>query len=426
MRCDLADPHRRPAARAWLAGALCAVLGAAGLTACSHDVSIRPPSATPDSSSARAAEAQQTLTALSRAVSDGDPSAAERLAAPGSRDLLDAIIANAQALGVTRLDLQFVDSAPGALDDAALRKYGDQAFVGAVQIDYRIPVWDTGNTHMETAFVFVPDGTRLTIAAVGGHSDRSPLWLRGPVQVVRWGRALVIDAGHRSPQAYAALGAQAVRDVNRVLPSWRGRLVVEVPDSEQELDSILNADARTYANIAAVTTTVDGSLVPGSPVHVFLNPRVFDTLKTRGSQVVLSHETTHVATNASFASMPVWLLEGFADYVALAHAHVPVQVAAAQILARIRRHGLPTHLPTEAELNPTANGLGATYEEAWLACRSLGLHFGQARLVAFYRAVDRGTKQDAAFRSVLGTSETAFVATWRRDLRRLAGGRVAG
>ena len=31
----------------------------------------------------------------------------------------------------------------------------------------------------------------------------------------------------------------------------------------------------------------------------------------------MSHEATHVATDATFASMPTWLLEGFADFVAL-------------------------------------------------------------------------------------------------------------
>jgi len=141
---------------------------------------------------------------------------------------------------------------------------------------------------------------------------------------------------------------------------------------------------------------------------------------------VLSHETTHVATGASFTSMPTWLLEGFADYVALAHAGVPVQVAAGQILPRIRKHGLPTHLPTRAELDPRANGLGATYEEAWLACRYLAQAYGERKLVAFYDDVDGGASLRSAFRSVLGTTEQAFVAGWRHDLRGLAGAGVAG
>jgi len=123
--------------------------------------------------------------------------------------------------------------------------------------------------------------------------------------------------------------------------------------------------------------------------------------------------------------MPTWLLEGFADYVALVHSGIPVSTAASQILARIRKSGPPDHLPSAAELDPSANGLGATYEEAWLATRFIGREYGEAKLVQFYEAVNDGSKVAAAFRTVLGTTETAFVKSWRADLRGLAGG-VAG
>ena len=125
-------------------------------------------------------------------------------------------------------------------------------------------------------------------------------------------------------------------------------------------------------------------------MRVFVNPTVFGRLKERGAQVVMSHETTHVATDAPFATMPTWLLEGFADFVALDDAGVPVDLAAGQILARIRKEGLPDGLPSTQELDPTANGLGATYEEAWLACRFLAQEYGTAALVRFYRTVNDG------------------------------------
>ena len=80
--------------------------------------------------------------------------------------------------------------------------------------------------------------------------------------------------------------------------------------------------------------------------------------------------------------------------------------------------------PTSADLDPKANGLGATYEEAWLACRFLGQAYGEARLIAFYRAVSGGDPQKRAFRRVLGTTEATFVRRWRADLTGLA--HVAG
>jgi len=140
----------------------------------------------------------------------------------------------------------------------------------------------------------------------------------------------------------------------------------------------------------------------------------------------MSHEATHVATGATFVSMPTWLLEGFADYVALRGTGISVQTAASQILARVRRDGPPDGLPTRADLAPTATGLGATYEEAWLACRFLGERFGNARMVGFYDAVSGGEPVARSFRTVLGTTQAEFVAAWRADTTALAArGRVA-
>ena len=49
---------------------------------------------------------------------------------------------------------------------------------------------------------------------------------------------------------------------------------------------------------AAVKRAKTGSQAPGSPVHVFVNPDVFDHLRATGAEVVMSHEATHVATGA--------------------------------------------------------------------------------------------------------------------------------
>lgn len=135
----------------------------------------------------------------------------------------------------------------------------------------------------------------------------------------------------------------------------------------------------------------------------------------------MSHEAAHVATGASFTSVPTWLLEGFADAVALRDAGVPVQTAAAQVLERIRSDGLPDGLPSREDLDPRASDLGATYEEAWLACRFVADEFGQAALVRLYDAVSAGTPVRRAFVDQLGVTQAEFVSRWRADLASLAG-----
>ena len=57
-----------------------------------------------------------------------------------------------------------------------------------------------------------------------------------------------------------------------------------MPESAEQLEEELDAEPGEYANIAAVTTTVNGSVAARAPVHVFVNPEVFGPLKpTRGT-----------------------------------------------------------------------------------------------------------------------------------------------
>jgi hypothetical protein len=386
---------------------------------CSSDENLKPPRASSDDAGQRSDAAQHTLDRLVQALQQRSSGSAQVLAAPGARDLLASVAANARSLDVRQLSMRYVDDG-SPLTSTQQSEFGSRAWAGTVELEYTFGQVDTTPSRVDTAVIFAPQGSGARIASFGGDGERTPLWLVDRLSVVRQGSTLAaVDAD--SAGRYPRLVARAVVQVRRTLPDWHGDLVVEVPRTRAQLDAALRADPDEYDDIAAVTTTEDGSLADGAPVRVFINPEVFDKLTDRGAQVVMSHEATHVATGATFVSMPTWLLEGFADYVALNHAGVPVALAAGQILPRIRKHGLPRRLPTSADLDPTANGLGATYEEAWLACRFLGQAYGQAKLIAFYRAVSGGTLEKRAFRQVLGTTEAAFVSRWRADLARLAG-----
>ena len=187
----------------------------------------------------------------------------------------------------------------------------------------------------------------------------------------------------------------AVPVVRDVLPQWDGKLVVEVPGSEEALDAALGAEPGSYADIAAVTASVDGTITPDSEVHVFVNPDVYDDLEPVGGQVVISHEATHLATGAPLTSgVPLWLLEGFADYVALHAVDLPITTTAGQIIQQVRADGAPDHLPGQPEFDQADSHLGAAYESAWVACLVLADAGGQDALVRLYEAVSRGQELD--------------------------------
>jgi hypothetical protein len=231
---------------------------------------------------------------------------------------------------------------------------------------------------------------------------------------------MVLVAGSAALAArVAAMARRAVPQVRRVLPSWPGGLVVEVPESEAALDATLGAAPGSYRGIAAVTTAADDSSSRLAPSHVFVNPEVFDPLGPRGAQVVITHESTHVATDAARSPAPIWLVEGFADFVALTSQRLPLTTTAARIISLVHRHGPPGHLPGRSEFAPGAPHLEARYESAWLACRLLAQEGGTPALVGFYRSMDAGGVLAPQLRRWFGLTPAGFTRAWRSVLSHL-------
>jgi hypothetical protein len=380
--------------------------------------------AAPGSSADRADASTALLQRLVPALQRGSTRQVAALAAPGDHRALSELVSlrhNVRALGITDLRMRYVDKGGGRLSLAPQRPSGGAAWVGKVQVSWRLRGFDRHDSRTEVPVAFRQDGARTSFVTArrGGRGGATPLWMLQRLTAARDGRSMVV-AGGDEVHRFSRLAARSVVDVDRVLHRWRGRLVVEVPDSSAVLDRSLGARSGAYDAIAAVTTTADGSVSPTAPVHIFVNPAVFALLGPRGAQIVMSHEATHVATNAALSTMPPWLLEGFADYVALAHVHLPVSLTASQILTQVRRGGPPDHLPGQADFDTENPRLGASYESAWLACRLLAERYGEKRLVRFYRASAGASSTRTAFRA-LGTDQRAFTRAWRQDLRRLAG-----
>jgi len=399
----------------WAAGLSLCLLAAAAIVVAlvrggEHRVHVAPPDR-PDRSE-RAVLAADALRRLEQAVTTGD---AEGVSGRDG-DPVATAVANADALRVGDFSVRYVDEDAGAL--AA----GSDEWVAAVDTTWSFRGFDRGVARTEVSFTFRQDGDRASIVGIGGHDRRSPLWLTVPVSVRRGPGVLVVAAsGAGQAERYFRLATRAVTVVHRVVPHWRRGLVVEVAASAEGLDAELDAEPGEYDQIAAVTTTVSGSTAATIPVHVFVNPAVLGPLRPEGAQVVMSHEATHVATGAATASMPLWLVEGFADYVALRDVHLPLSVTAAQIAAQVRRQGPPASLPTDQEFDTATTHLGASYEAAWLACRTLAQLGSEDGLVAYYDAVEAGGDQARTLHRIFGLSQRSFIRTWRMRLQDLAG-----
>ncbi|MCY7396023.1 MAG: hypothetical protein LH468_07720 [Nocardioides sp.] len=362
---------------------------------------------------ARPALAARSLVDLVDAVRARDAAGASALGDASTAPLLSHVVDNAAALRVEDFTLRYVDEV------GAVR--ADGSWQAAVDVSWRFEGYDEVPAREEVLVGFRPVGDQVALASLGGGDRRTPLWFTGPLEVRRTPESLVLVSG-TGPGAdlISQRAVLAVPTVRRVLPAWEGPLVVEVPGSGDDLDVLLDADPGTYADIAAVTATVDGSVTADSPIHVFLNPAVYDLLEPVGAQVVISHEATHVATQAPVRSLPVWLLEGFADYVALRDVDLPLSTTAGQVIAQVQRDGPPRVLPNQVDFEGTSADLGAAYEAAWLVCTTLVEQAGEEALVTIYQQVSDGADLATALQASAGLSVAQLTRAWRARLTDLA------
>ncbi|WP_193605485.1 hypothetical protein [Nocardioides dongkuii] len=373
-----------------------------------------PPPAAP-AGEVDTAAARDLLTRFADAAATGDADAARALAPPddsAAANLLAALVANAEQLRVRDLAVRYVDRAGPVAADGTWTARAD--------VTWRFAGFDRRPARTEVGFGLRSVAGEVHLVSVGDGGARAPVWLTAPVTVRRTPGTLVLAADAADAERYADLATAAVPVVRRVLDRWRPRLVVEVPATAGDLDLALGAEPGTYAGIAAVTTSVDGSFAPGSPVHVLVNPEELGRLQPTGAQVVISHEATHVATGAPTSRTPLWLLEGFADHVALRDVALPVARTAAQAIEQVRRDGPPDALPGPAEFDVRAGHLGAVYESAWLACEVIVERAGERALIALNRDLADGSPLGPALRRHAGLSEAALVSAWRERLTDLA------
>ncbi|MEU4512590.1 hypothetical protein AB0G05_24130 [Nonomuraea wenchangensis] len=178
---------------------------------------------------------------------------------------------------------------------------------------------------------------------------------------------------------------------------------------------LVPASAAEAARLAG-TGPIDGLAALADGDRVLVVPEVFARLNPTGRSVVLAHELTHVAAGTD--RLPVWLYEGFADYVGYRDSGLPVRTAAAELADEVRAGRLPAELPGPAAFAADGSDparLARAYQEAWLACRFLADRFGEGTLVRLYREA----RVDGAGRALagLGLSTATLTARWRAYVR---------
>jgi hypothetical protein len=321
-----------------------------------------------------------------------------------------------------------------------LHRSGDRATAG-VELRYRIEGYDGAPVTAARTLRLVRDGGTWRVASdVPAERAGQQLWEQGAVTVVRGAHSLVLGVGQSGERlrAYAGLADRAVPAVTDAWGAdWSGHVVVVVPKSLEGMAGLLGAPASGYRGIAAVTTGEVSEAKWGSPRsktgggtarapadRIIVNPDAYGLLGDFGKQVVLTHEATHVATRAhTTAATPLWLSEGFADWVGYRGSGRTATQAAPELERALLDGRVPAALPDDKDFGFTGDAarLARAYEGGWMACRLIADHWGEVRLNEFYRAVGDHEKRagavEGALRDVLHTTPEQFTQQWRAYLK---------
>ncbi|MFG3344917.1 hypothetical protein ACGF1Z_07605 [Streptomyces sp. NPDC048018] len=295
------------------------------------------------------------------------------------------------------------------------------------ELGYRIEGYDSGPaTSRRVLELTERDGRWYVTGDRAAAGAPQQLWQQGEVTPVTGRRSLVLGVGQRPERLKEIADAadRAVPAVGEAWPSpWAGRIVVLVPASVDAMGRLLGAPAASYRGIAAVTTGEVGGGPKAPADRVIVNPDAYGVLGAFGRGFVLTHETTHVATRSrTTGATPVWLSEGFADWVAYRGTGRTAAQAAPELARAVRAGEGPAELPDDKAFafGGDAEALARAYESGWLACALIADRWGEARLTAFYRAVGAHPARDGAVEKaladVLGITPEEFTARWRAYL----------
>ena len=358
-------------------------------------------------------------------VWDGAPEFAERQA---------ALFDNLEGVPLDTWAYQLDPRSERSTDPALDAKYGEgRWWAPDVVLTYALAEFDPEPTYAPQGLTFVQVGEVWQLAAdddfaVTGHPTSRGLWDGGPVVQHRGSSSLVL--GHPgSEELLRQVGDVVDAAVPRVTsvwgPEWAQKVVVLVPNDQAELDRMLGGTT-DLTRIAAVATAELTDLDEGyHPVgnRVLVNPPNFAQLGRLGRQVVLTHETTHVATRAATGpDVPTWLVEGLADYVGYLDVDVPLGTSARDTRDAIRGGWRPAALPADTDFSGSNPQLAQAYETSWLAFRLIVDTYGLQPALAFYREVGASRTDGAqlavekAFAAHLGTTTAEFTALWQQHL----------
>ncbi|RVW05619.1 hypothetical protein EGT50_03415 [Rhodococcus xishaensis] len=380
--------------------------------------------------------AQEVLDQWARAVRSGDTAALPDLfdpaATPGFLDAEIRRAKNAAQVPFSEFGYDIGSEPEQPVPPELADELGaSDVWAPTVYLRYAIAGADTQPTRKPVALVLARRGDTWKLVSDSGlpgsqrETWRGP-WDFGPV-VVRDvpgadGRSSVV-LGHPAQSEMVDLIAtelaDAVDEVSQVWgEDWPRRAVVFVAASEAEFESLVGT-SYSGSDVAAVAVSdaVDRRSGTVSGQRIVFSPESADRLTDITRVAVLRHELTHVAARVvTEDGSPMWILEGYADYVGYRGIESTFGAVAPTLAASVAAGAPPTSLPTDKDFHAGGDTARLAYESAWSLAIFVASEYGEARLGEMYRDLAQGEMTAAQFddriHEVLGMSADELVHSW--------------
>jgi len=329
---------------------------------------------------------------------------------------------NLQKIPLGGFGYQLEDSVQyDALIPAQLRtRYHGMVRAAGVDVQYRIDGMDV--TGVATPWVPVFGLASGVWRIVGEAADKSlPLgvngqpWDASPITVARSTRVVAVmsaEDGARAP-ALLKMAESALDRVAAVRPNgWAGKIFITAVQDSGIFDTYF-ADSPDRVNQVAAIAVPYYDDVPAwhRDARYAATRVVFNPAQLAADDAELAHDLTHEFTHAAMGPVtsdatPLWLVEGFAEYVPF-----KTEQVSTQWLHRVLT-GLSTSSPPP---DSTFYRDGRNYALGWLACRYIAQTYGEAKLVELYQNLSSGA---ADLRGTLGVDLATFTAGWANYVER--------
>jgi hypothetical protein len=312
---------------------------------------------------------------------------------------------------------------PPAVDS----RYQGVVRAAAVTVRYRIDGVDSTPVAAPWIPVFGASGGRWRLAAVVSEgrlpsgANGQP-WDGGPIAVARSARVVLVlsadDAG-RAPDVLK-MAEHSLDEVSAVRPAgWAGRILIIAVQDAKLFTTYFGTSADRIDKFAAIAVPFQagipswGGSATFAATRIVFNPHEFGAAAEELART-LTHEFTHAAMEpVNDDSTPLWLVEGFAEYVSYRTRPVP---------AGEPRRWLDSYpaggTPPEADFY----GDSRNYVLSWLTCRMIAERYGEAKLIALYDAFHDRAGYDRTVRRALGISVADLDAEYASYIDRTRGG----